>query len=324
MRHRGRTDCATTIQPIIPNAAMRRQRKDTNVSTYTTTPVAIRKSATATTYAMMNVEKAVLIAMTVAVVIRKPMNALTPTMGIAAMRKVQQGSPVPIPVRNATTPMRATTAKVRTITIPKQMQSVPVPKSVRRKPLIQNAPYAKLGGANIDLCKGAKQEPDEDKKAEKDDPAEEEKAAETKLLITAVAEPDSEITQQQLLVGASWEQIVFPDTLTVTVKELTAKTDTEGKSEAEGTESQLTLTGITWEIDPKESDGDIFDSSEDSSGKCYVYVPVLPDTDADGNELCLDEDAELPMIYVLIGEHGVMPIPAGMTKTYKTKVRRLI
>lgn len=71
---------------------------------------------------------------------------------------------------------------------------------------------------------------------------------------------------------------------------------------------QLTLTGITWEIDPEESDGDTFDSSAESNDKCYVYVPILPDTDADGNELCLDEDAELPMIYVLIGERGISVI----------------
>lgn len=94
---------------------------------------------------------------------------------------------------------------------------------------------------------------------------EEEKAAETRLLITAVAEPDSEITEQQLPVGASREQIVFPDTLTVTVKQLDAEAvPSEVLSDIRGRDVTLVFdmgNGITWSINglsiTGELDGDI-------------------------------------------------------------------
>ena len=64
---------------------------------------------------------------------------------------------------------------------------------------------------------------------------------------------------------------------------------------------QITLTDITWKLNAKESDGDRFDSGKTNEGKCYVYEPVLPETDADGNALVVADDVSLPQIYVLIG-----------------------
>lgn len=77
----------------------------------------------------------------------------------------------------------------------------------------------------------------------------------------------------------------------------------KGTNEGEATQTKnVTLTGITWEIDAAESDGEVFDSCEDCDGYCYVYTPVLPETDEDGNKVTLGDNVELPVIYVLIGE----------------------
>ena len=69
------------------------------------------------------------------------------------------------------------------------------------------------------------------------------------------------------------------------------------------TTGEVRLTGITWEIDAQESDAPVFDGSKD--GFCYVYKPVLPDTDGNGNTLVVGEGVKLPAIYVLVGEYGV-------------------
>ena len=77
------------------------------------------------------------------------------------------------------------------------------------------------------------------------------------------------------------------------------------ESEQPEQQKQLTLTDITWKINAKESDGDKFDSNKKNEGKCYVYEPVLPETDADGNKLVMADDAELPQIAVMIGGRKV-------------------
>lgn len=219
------------------------------------------------------------------------------------------------------------------------------------------------------------------------------------VTITGFAGLEENITNQQLAIGAGEEEIVFPDTLDVTVsasdetsetEETTEKSENESESsemenvtgESESTENtktensviendvqeqkeeiedvententdtasifdtvcsafapmmvyaaeshavseaetkdaeeevdtnvgeqavttqtkNITLTDITWELNPAESDGEVFDSSEDCDGYCYVYTPVLPKTDAEGNTLVLSEEVEIPMLYVLIGE----------------------
>ena len=88
-----------------------------------------------------------------------------------------------------------------------------------------------------------------------------------------------------------------------TAEKSTAQANAE--SEQPEQQKQLTLTDITWKINAKESDGDKFDSSKKNEGKCYVYEPVLPETDADGNKLVMADDAELPQIAVLIGGRKV-------------------
>lgn len=87
----------------------------------------------------------------------------------------------------------------------------------------------------------------------------------------------------------------------------TKKSPSQANAESEQPEQQkqLTLTDITWKINAKESDGDKFDSNKKNEGKCYVYEPVLPETDADGNQLVMADDAELPQIAVLIGGRKV-------------------
>ena len=88
-----------------------------------------------------------------------------------------------------------------------------------------------------------------------------------------------------------------------TAEKSTAQANAE--SEQPEQRKQLTLTDITWKINAKESDGDKFDSNKKNEGKCYVYEPVLPETDADGNKLVMADDAELPQIAVLIGGRKV-------------------
>lgn len=87
----------------------------------------------------------------------------------------------------------------------------------------------------------------------------------------------------------------------------TKKSPSQANAESEQPEQQkqLTLTDITWKLNAKESDGDKFDSNKKNEGKCYVYEPVLPETDADGNKLVMADDAELPQIAVLIGGRKV-------------------
>ena len=72
--------------------------------------------------------------------------------------------------------------------------------------------------------------------------------------------------------------------------------ETETKTE------KICLKNIKWKLNAEESDAEKFDSSKASNGFCYAYMPVLPKTDTDGNQLVLGDGVELPIIYVLIGE----------------------
>ena len=94
---------------------------------------------------------------------------------------------------------------------------------------------------------------------------------------------------------------LFPHKMIVHAAETNPDTEDENATETE----KIKLTDIKWEIDASESDAEEFNSSKKYSGFCYVYTPVLPDTDGKGNKLVLGEDVELPMIYVLVGEYGV-------------------
>ena len=67
----------------------------------------------------------------------------------------------------------------------------------------------------------------------------------------------------------------------------------------------ICLEDIKWVLDAEVSDAAAFDSSEASNGFCYAYVPVLPQTDGEGNQLVLSESAVLPTIHVLVGEYGI-------------------
>ena len=106
--------------------------------------------------------------------------------------------------------------------------------------------------------------------------------------------------------------------MTVHAAENPAGEDTEagteqnaGQQDAQGTTEEVCLAGITWELNPDESDAEEFDAGEAADGFCYVYTPVLPDTDKDGNTLAVGDDVELPAIYVLVGEPQLALLTAG-------------
>ena len=87
--------------------------------------------------------------------------------------------------------------------------------------------------------------------------------------------------------------------------------ETQQQTEVPVTQEESTLEGITWKLNIKESDAEVFDSSEQSAGLCYVYTPVLPENDADGNALTVADDVELPQIYVLIEGHKVQTLSSN-------------
>lgn len=126
------------------------------------------------------------------------------------------------------------------------------------------------------------------------------------LSIVAFDSLSKDIREQKLDVGASEDDINFPDTLTVTVEkakqeDAASVSDNESAAKTE----KIQLADIKWELDADESDAEEFDSSEEHEGFCYVYTPVLPDTDEKGNKLVLGKDVELPAIYALVGDYGV-------------------
>ena len=123
------------------------------------------------------------------------------------------------------------------------------------------------------------------------------------IIVTGFEELEEAVMYQQLAIGAKEKAVNFPDELTVTVRIQTKSGLADGEAASE-------LSDITWKLDEEESDGTVFDSSKACNGYCYVYTPVLPETDADGNSIQVAEDTELPMIYVLIGRQQVMALSA--------------
>ena len=95
-------------------------------------------------------------------------------------------------------------------------------------------------------------------------------------------------------------------------------------AEEQGTEGQtenVTLTGITWEIDAEKSSAAEFSSDESAIGNRYVYTPVLPETvtlETSGGTteyyLELGESAELPEITVTIAEKAISDPVARVEK----------
>lgn len=144
--------------------------------------------------------------------------------------------------------------------------------------------------------------------------------------ILSVGELPEETQMQNLPAGVKEVDIAFPDSLTVTAKEiLKAKEENAPKASddnvnsvsgnmgeniaAEGEIVELTLSGIEWKLDPAESDFSKFDGSQ--NGSVYTYTPVLPEVSDDGTPIILGENAELPVIYVLVGEMQVSLLSQG-------------
>ena len=153
------------------------------------------------------------------------------------------------------------------------------------------------------------------------------------VTITGFATLDEKVELQQFSVGASEEDIVFPDSLvaTVTYSETVSAIESTDESEDAGeyttvsgndaaieteetenennetgsveevitTTKEITITGITWQLDASESTGAAFDSCAECKGYCYVYTPVLPEEDSEGNLLVVEDGVSLPWIYVL-------------------------
>ena len=86
-------------------------------------------------------------------------------------------------------------------------------------------------------------------------------------------------------------------------------TETEEEQTTGGETVELTLTGIEWKLDPAESDFPVFDGKQ--NGAAYTYTPVLPEVSDDGTPIILDENAELPVICVLVGELQVSLLSNG-------------
>ena len=121
---------------------------------------------------------------------------------------------------------------------------------------------------------------------------------------TETGKPQSAAEDTQSAVGivgrlTDW----FFAPMTVHAAEDNGGSNENAETESEEMTEQVRLAGITWEIDAQESDAPEFDGSKD--GFCYVYQPVLPDTDGNGNSLTLADGVELPAIYVLVGEYGI-------------------
>ena len=112
----------------------------------------------------------------------------------------------------------------------------------------------------------------------------------TDVTITGFASLSEEVCEQTLPAGADESGIVFPDTLTVTVE----------KGNPSVIREECTLEGITWKLDENKSDAPVFDGSAD--GSCYVYTPVLPQEDGEGDLLVTGTGVELPAIRVQVEE----------------------
>ncbi|MGN0277517.1 MAG: GLUG motif-containing protein, partial [Hominisplanchenecus sp.] len=154
---------------------------------------------------------------------------------------------------------------------------------------------------------------------------------ESSAVIVSFGELSEEVREQLLPVGANESDIIFPDTLTVTVEKTAPEEETgtgeetvSGGDVEEGTDGQIitediTLENITWELDADNSDSDTFLSDESANGYFYTYVPVLPETvtltDSEG-EVCdftltLDKNVYLPVSYVLVGDRGIATFSAA-------------
>ena len=124
--------------------------------------------------------------------------------------------------------------------------------------------------------------------------------------ITAFAELADEVCEQTISVGDEEGDIILPDSLRATVAEAVSGSAASINEEA--------IEVLRWEIDADNSDSAVFVSDESAEGYAYTYVPVLAGTDAEGNEITLAENVDLPEIYVLVGERQPMLLAAEETK----------
>lgn len=126
--------------------------------------------------------------------------------------------------------------------------------------------------------------------------AEEESEETWDSMITAFMELPNEIANQTIMVGASESNIILPDTLL-------AAFETE----------EIMIDNIRWILDIDKSDCDVFDLSEAMK---YVYLPLLPGVDNEGNELILGEGVRLPEICVLVEEIPIGRVYSSLPETH--------
>ena len=120
-------------------------------------------------------------------------------------------------------------------------------------------------------------------------------------IITEFTALSGEIANQQLAVGSSASEINLPYSLSVASEVYYVDEAQAVTGSAISVNSTYNLTGVTWELDAGQSSSASFDASV---GNTYTYVPVLPETDTEGNPVRRAEGVSLPQIRVQIGSYG--------------------
>ena len=151
--------------------------------------------------------------------------------------------------------------------------------------------------------------------------------------ITEFLPLDESIAVQNLPLGVSESNIHLPETLDVRME--------KQNEDREDNEAPYQITGVTWKLDGEQSDfpefhggiseKDYFEKFDESgepvetsmktwagyaeenkeyNGRVYVYTPVLPES---VGEFEIAEEAELPKIYVLVGDAGLATMALGET-----------
>ena len=134
----------------------------------------------------------------------------------------------------------------------------------------------------------------------------------TQVPETTVSESETESTEQ-LESDTTEEESSIVASLIDSIKGLFAPVEvyaaeehlTYGACEGNGAEDsqegeEWTIEHITWKLDAEKSSLPEFDSSEESAGAVYIYIPTIPETDENGNHYILSEEAILPEIYVMV------------------------
>lgn len=145
--------------------------------------------------------------------------------------------------------------------------------------------------------KTPEQEPEKNDSTEKEQPQKQNTATEGTQEEEQQAEKEEHTEDGIDQAAAVWDFLDAFQPMTAYAAELG---ETNTNSETEENFVDITLSGIEWSLNAEESQFPKFDGNKD--GSVYVYTPVLPEKDEEGNTFVLSEDVELPEIYVLVGQ----------------------